>query len=68
MRIRIRQLMRALLVAFVIMLVLAIPASAQGSATDRTSRDQIVLSGQLIVPQDETVDTALIFHGPASIE
>jgi hypothetical protein len=27
-----------------------------------------VLSGQLIVPQDETVDTALIFHGPASIE
>jgi cytoskeletal protein CcmA (bactofilin family) len=68
MRIQIRQLMRASLMAFVIMLVLAIPASAQGSATDRTSRDQIVLSGQLIVPQDETVDTALIFHGPASIE
>ncbi len=68
MRIRIRQLIRALLVTFVIMLVLALPASAQGSATDRTSRDQIVLSGQLIVPQNETVDTALIFHGPASIE
>ena len=27
-----------------------------------------MLSGQLIVPQNETVDTALIFHGPASIE
>jgi cytoskeletal protein CcmA (bactofilin family) len=68
MRIRIRQLMRAFLMAFVIMVVLAIPASAQGSASDPTSRDQIVLSGQLIVPQDDTVDTALIFHGPASID
>jgi cytoskeletal protein CcmA (bactofilin family) len=68
MRIRIRQLVRTFLMAFVIVVVVAIPASAQGSATDRTPRDQIVLSGQLIVPQDETVDTALIFHGPASIE
>src|SRR6266480_7179656 len=68
MRIRIRQLMRAFLMALVIMVVLAIPASAQGFASDPTSRDQIVLSGQLIVPQDDTVDTALIFHGPASID
>jgi cytoskeletal protein CcmA (bactofilin family) len=65
--IRIRQLVRAVLAAFVIMVVLAMPASAQGSTADDTSRDQIVLSGQLIVPQGETVDTALIFHGPAAI-
>jgi hypothetical protein len=68
MHIRIRQLVRVFLAAFVIMVVLAMPASAQGSTTDDTSRDQVVLSGQLIVPQGETVDTALIFHGPAVIE
>jgi hypothetical protein len=56
------------LAAFAILVVLAVPAAAQGSVTDDASRDQIVLSGQLIVPQGETVDTALIFHGPAAIE
>ena len=56
------------LAAFAFLVVLAVPAAAQGSVTDDASRDQIVLSGQLIVPQGETVDTALIFHGPASIE
>ncbi len=65
---RIRQLVRASLAAFVIVLVLAVPASALGSTTDVTSRDQVVLSGQLVVAQGETVDTALIFHGPATIE
>ena len=67
MHIWIRRLVRAFLAAFVIVGVLAVPASAQGSSTDDTSRDQVVLSGQLIVPQGETVDTALIFHGPATI-
>jgi hypothetical protein len=65
--IQIRQLVRACLGALVIVLVLAVPASAQGSTNDNPPRDQIVLSGQLIVPSGETVDTALIFHGPATI-
>jgi len=64
----IRQLVRASLAAFVVVLVLAVPASAQGSTTDVAPRDQIVLNGQLIVPQGQTVDTALIFHGPATID
>jgi cytoskeletal protein CcmA (bactofilin family) len=66
--IRIRQLVRLFLAAFAILVVFAVPAEAQGTTTDDSSRDQIVLSGQLIVPQGETVDTALIFHGPAAIE
>jgi hypothetical protein len=64
----IRQLVRVSLAAFAVVLILAVPASAQGSTTDVAPRDQIVLSGQLIVPQGETVDTALIFHGPATID
>ena len=67
MHIRIRRLVRASLAAFVIVVVLSAPAFAQGTSTDETPRDQIVLSGRLIVPQGETVDTALIFHGPAAI-
>ena len=65
--IHIRQLVRACLCGFVFVVVLAVPGSAQGSTNDNPSRDQIVLSGQLVVPQGETVDTALIFHGPATI-
>ena len=67
MHIYIRQLVRSCLSGFVLVVFLAVPASAQGSTNDNPSRNQIVLSGQLIVPQGETVDTALIFHGPATI-
>jgi hypothetical protein len=45
----------------------AAPAAAQdGSA--RSDRDQIVFSGTLVVPEDESVDTAVIFDGPATID
>ncbi len=48
-------------------LLLAGPASAQG--TDQPPRDeQIVLSGQLDVAEGEDVRTAVIFHGPATID
>jgi hypothetical protein len=45
----------------------AVPALAQ---TDQTSdrRDQIVFTGRLEVAEDEVVDTALIFDGPAQID
>ncbi len=68
MPIRMRRLVRLFLAAFAILVVLAVPAAAQGSTTDDAARDQIVLNGQLVVPEAETVDTALIFHGPAAIE
>ena len=53
MHIHIRQLVRACLCGSVFMVVLAVPASAQGSTNDNPSRNQIVLSGQLIVPQGD---------------
>jgi hypothetical protein len=43
------------------------PAFAQGE--DRSGEDeQIVLTGRLFIASDETVDTALIFDGPALVE
>jgi hypothetical protein len=49
-------------------IVLAWPAAAQETETAPDDRDQIVLNGRLTVPEGETVDTAVIFHGPATIE
>ena len=47
--------------------LLAAPAWGQ-SGTDRLNeRDQIVLNGQLNVGEGETVDSAVLFHGTASI-
>ncbi|MGE5225929.1 MAG: hypothetical protein ACM3OO_03540 [Planctomycetaceae bacterium] len=46
--------------------LLAAPASAQGDTTD--GRDQIVFNGRLDVPAGTTVGTAVIFHGPATVE
>lgn len=51
----------------VVGLLIAGTASAQTSA-DGTAQEQIVLSGHLLVAEDETVETAVIFHGPARIE
>ena len=48
-------------------LALASPASAQDADTDPRD-EQIVLSGRLLVAEGETVDSAVIFNGPASIE
>src|SRR5688500_13735065 len=49
------------------LLVLAGPAGAQGDPTS-TPTEQIVFSGRLIVAEGETVDSAVIFNGPATIE
>jgi hypothetical protein len=46
--------------------LLAPPAGAQEESQDL--RDQVVLTGRLVVPEGETVDTAVIFNGPALIE
>lgn len=43
------------------------PAFAQGRA-QASDNEQIVLTGRLFIASDETVDTALIFDGPALVE
>jgi len=47
-------------------LLSAAPALAQ-SASSTQPNDQIVLDGRLIVPQSESVGTAVIFNGPAVV-
>lgn len=44
------------------------PAAAQTDDGDLTDDDQVVLNGRLLVATDETVGTALIFNGPATID
>ena len=44
------------------------PASAQAEGPAGDDDSQIVLTGRLLVAADETVDTALIFDGPALVE
>ena len=44
------------------------PASAQAEGPAKDDESQIVLTGRLLVAADETVDTALIFDGPALVE
>lgn len=48
-------------------LLIAAPALAQEGGADLDRNDQIVLTGRLAVASDETVDTALIFNGPATV-
>jgi magnesium-transporting ATPase (P-type) len=55
-------------VALVLGAVAAPPASAIDSKDELTDRDQIVMNGRLLVPEGDTVDTAVLFHGSAAIE
>ena len=48
--------------------VSATPAFAQDEGADAGRSDQIVLTGSLTVANGETVDTALIFDGPAAVQ
>jgi cytoskeletal protein CcmA (bactofilin family) len=48
--------------------LLAGPALAQGSTHQLNPRDQIVLNGELTVAEGETVDTAVLGHGTATID
>jgi hypothetical protein len=49
-------------------LLVATPALAQSEGADGGDDDQVVLHGELLVPEGETVGTAVIFDGPARIE
>ncbi len=54
--------------AAILLTVLTVsPAFAQGRAP-ASDNEQIVLTGRLFIASDETVDTALIFDGPALVE
>jgi len=46
----------------------ASPAFAQAKDAADENSDQIVMTGHLVVTADETVDTAVIFNGPALVE
>ena len=67
--------MRATIVRFVLVLVatlvaggmFATPAGAD-SNDELTDNDQIVMNGRLVVAEGETVDTAVLFHGSATID
>lgn len=61
-------LIRSLTLAGVLLLMVAGPASAQDDGSSADDNDQVVLTGRLLVEGDSTVDTAVIFNGPATIE
>jgi len=48
--------------------LLAGPALAQASTGQTSPRDQVVLNGKLTVAEGETVGTALLVHGTATID
>jgi hypothetical protein len=54
--------------ALVLGALLAAPAAANGGQDELTNNDQIVMNGRLDVPAGDTVDTAVLFHGTATIE
>jgi hypothetical protein len=68
--------MRAKTARFVLVLVatlvfgavLATPAAAANGDDELTDSDQIVMNGRLVVAEGETVDTAVLFHGSATID
>ena len=48
--------------------LLAAPAGAVNGTDELTNNDQIVMNGRLIVAQGDTVDSAVLFHGSATID
>jgi hypothetical protein len=68
--------MRAKAVRFVLVLgsalalgaLLAGPASAADGDDELTDLDQVVMNGRLLVPEGDTVDAAVLFHGSATID
>jgi hypothetical protein len=55
-------------VGLVLVLSMAGPALAQAEGGGAGDDDQIVLHGNLLVPEGETVDAAVIFDGPAVVQ
>ena len=54
--------------ALVVGMMLAPPASAVDGKDELNQLDQIVMNGRLVVPAGDTVDTAVLFHGSATID
>jgi hypothetical protein len=54
--------------AILLSVLAAAPAFAQAEGVANDNSDQIVMTGRLDVPAGETVDTAVIFNGPALVE
>ena len=68
MRANARRFVLMLIAALVLGALSATPAFALGSKDELTDRDQIVMNGRLVVGEGETVDTAVLFHGSATID
>ena len=67
MRENVKRLFLAMIVIVVFGAVFASPASA-ASGDELNNSDQIVMNGKLVVAQGETVDSAVLFHGSATID
>ena len=63
-----RTLLGVVLAACSVVIVAAPSAFAQDEGTTPAADDQVVLTGELLVPDGATVATALIFNGDATIE
>ena len=63
-----RRLLGASIAAAVLAIVSAPSALAQDDGSASAGDDQIVVTGVLLVPEGETVGTAVIFNGDATIE
>jgi len=63
-----RRLFGLVLAASSVGILVAPSALAQDEATTSGAEDQVVLTGELLVPDGATVGTAVIFNGDATIE
>ena len=63
-----RRLLGLVLAASSVGILVAPSALAQDEATTSGAEDQVVLTGELLVPDGATVGTAVIFNGDATIE
>lgn len=70
MRVRtgLRRIMATIGVVVAAGVLMAGPASAQDVEPELGDDDQVVLHGRLVVPEGESVGTAVVFDGPARIE
>ena len=66
-RVKLGSLIRLLAMAGLMVLALPGSAWAQDDGSGADEDDQVVLTGRLLVETDRTVDTAVIFDGPATI-
>ena len=62
-----RRFLGAAIAAAMLAIVAAPSAFAQDEGTEPAGDDQIMLTGELLIPEGDTVGTALIFNGDATI-